>query len=1112
MSPLLLLLAACGSLNSIQKDGANDDTDVVVDSVDTPADDTDPAVDTSICEARELLDCDGFCVSSSFLGDGTCDDGDRANLDCDRYDRDGGDCVPVVPICGDNHQDLGEECDDGNTANLDGCSSSCQLEGCGDGVIQPGEACDDGNTLDDVACPADCGFCLDDALEDNDDRLSATTTVGIPLWSGERVCPTDNDWYSFTLQPGDRVVATATFVSAEGDLSLSLANPSGTTVASGTGGTDSESLSYTAEVAGDHALRVWLGADPGARGNDYDLQLDVLSCDVDAHEDDDSPASAWLATALPVSAGLHACSGDDDLTRIELTAGQRLVASAAFSEAEGDLRLTITDLVGGLLADGVRSTSHETAIWTATTTGPVLVQVVLQSDEGAEAGVGYDLTLEAASCVDDAREQDDTPAGLVPPAIPFLQAGLVACPSDPDHIALDLSAGGTLDVAALWDTSEGGLRVELLNPSNTVVATASGPAGDRALSYTPTAGGRYHLRATLDGEAGTLPGVSYELGILATQCPVDIYEENDARTSPAAITLPFSATGLGSCASDEDWYSFPVTAGDQVRVFADFVNAEGDIDIGLYDETGSSVASGSGTRDDETITTAAESSGTWTAKVRLYQDAGAVPGNTYGLEVGTTPCAIDAHEEDDLPGLSPWSGDVSGAWNACMGDPDHVDVPLATGDGVEVVLDWATGDGDLVVEVLDAAGAVVASDSFGQGHGTISFQARTAGTHSVRVRMTNDRGAVPGAPYTLSVSRTVCPVDSLEDDDDAANGTAITSPYSVTGLSACESDPDVFLIPAVVGTRIYAYADFSDALGDINLELASPTGNVVRSATGYSDDEELVYVATTNGTYALTVRNLYDAGVAGNDYGLTVSVTTCGADANEDDDNAVQATPTAPPYTASLTACDGDEDWFHVPVLVGDWVVATALYDSNEGDVDLALRDPLGSTVDYGTTITGGEELSWVVTRAGTHDLVADLQSDDGPLAGNVYDLDITVLSCPADPLEDDDDSANATDATAGLSRTDLVSCDDDDDWYLVTLAPGQSVTIDAYFSDPEGDVDLSLKDAGLSTVRSSTGTSDAEHITYTSAAGGTFYLRVYLSSDGGAVPGNPYDLGITVL
>jgi cysteine-rich repeat protein len=69
-----------------------------------------------------------------------------------------------APCCGDGHLDGGEQCDDGNTTNGDGCSATCQMEPppppptscCGDGHVDSGEQCDDGNTADGDGCSATC--------------------------------------------------------------------------------------------------------------------------------------------------------------------------------------------------------------------------------------------------------------------------------------------------------------------------------------------------------------------------------------------------------------------------------------------------------------------------------------------------------------------------------------------------------------------------------------------------------------------------------------------------------------------------------------------------------------------------------------------------------------------------------------------------------------------------------------------------------------------------------------------------------------------------------------------------------------------------------------------
>jgi cysteine-rich repeat protein len=68
------------------------------------------------------------------------------------------DCGGTTSDCGNGALDAGEECDDGNAINDDGCTNACSLPTCGDGVVQEGEDCDDagavGGELD--TCPSNC--------------------------------------------------------------------------------------------------------------------------------------------------------------------------------------------------------------------------------------------------------------------------------------------------------------------------------------------------------------------------------------------------------------------------------------------------------------------------------------------------------------------------------------------------------------------------------------------------------------------------------------------------------------------------------------------------------------------------------------------------------------------------------------------------------------------------------------------------------------------------------------------------------------------------------------------------------------------------------------------
>jgi len=91
-------------------------------------------------------------------GDGILDPGEECD-DANTIEEDG--CLSTCRgnRCGDGHIWAAREyCDDGNDRNTDRCVTGCRWAYCGDGYIEIGEEiCDDGNELDGDDCPADCG-------------------------------------------------------------------------------------------------------------------------------------------------------------------------------------------------------------------------------------------------------------------------------------------------------------------------------------------------------------------------------------------------------------------------------------------------------------------------------------------------------------------------------------------------------------------------------------------------------------------------------------------------------------------------------------------------------------------------------------------------------------------------------------------------------------------------------------------------------------------------------------------------------------------------------------------------------------------------------------------
>ncbi len=82
-----------------------------------------------------------------------CDDGNRSNADgCDNTCR-----LVASPLCRNGVVDPGEQCDDGNSIDGDGCDRNCTLTpACGNRVVEYGERCDDGNRMNGDGCSANC--------------------------------------------------------------------------------------------------------------------------------------------------------------------------------------------------------------------------------------------------------------------------------------------------------------------------------------------------------------------------------------------------------------------------------------------------------------------------------------------------------------------------------------------------------------------------------------------------------------------------------------------------------------------------------------------------------------------------------------------------------------------------------------------------------------------------------------------------------------------------------------------------------------------------------------------------------------------------------------------
>jgi cysteine-rich repeat protein len=121
----------------------------------------------------------GLLGAGEQCDDGNLTDGDGCSSSC-------------TWICGDGYLGGDEECDDGNVADDDGCDANCSISGCGNDWATASEGCDDGNAIDGDGCDSDCTVTAcgngirtnaeecDDGDADDTDGCTADCILGCP--------------------------------------------------------------------------------------------------------------------------------------------------------------------------------------------------------------------------------------------------------------------------------------------------------------------------------------------------------------------------------------------------------------------------------------------------------------------------------------------------------------------------------------------------------------------------------------------------------------------------------------------------------------------------------------------------------------------------------------------------------------------------------------------------------------------------------------------------------------------------------------------------------------------------------------------------------------------
>ncbi|WPJ93945.1 zinc-dependent metalloprotease [Coraliomargarita algicola] len=807
-------------------------------------------------------------------------------------------------------------------------------------------------------------------------------------------------------------------------------------------------------------------------------------------------AGSWLT-----SINGYGALFDRDWYQIRVPTGATKLEVIARSDSSlGNLDLYVYSANGGiLLKESTTGGDTETISWDNPLAGDLSV-VILGDYVGNRYNLFWDVTF-----AEDNYEQNDTRQtsfdliGHERRLLSKLNGYGIQKDEDWYEISADVNTA-ELRVLANFTHAEGDIDMEIYNESGAILQRATSSDDDETLILSNPPAGSYYVRVHYGNE-----GNKYNLSWAALSAEEvaqinlgeDAYEENDSLGEAYQLTAADSRLsnleGLAN-QTDDDWYS--ITVGDEnfgLYVECLFDDAEGDIDLEIYDDFGTPIIRRDSVTDNEIVDLQAAIPG-GVYYIRVY---GPNLGNSYDLYfIARTE---DAYEENDTRAtaydITALTSPLSEFEVPTQSDDDWYKINV-TGEHpfIEVTLDYIELNGSIDFSIMDAAGnEIVNANSMDDSESV--FVEVEPGVNYIYVYGDDEYN-------TYDISWAFYEDDEYEDNDVSADATDITD---TPVINAVQYDTDWYQFEVtednsfitVIATYAYEDGNIDVALYrsedlDNPLQVSATTGNSagVRIESGPGIYYVEVTGDNTNGDYQLLW-------------------TTAPDDDYEDNDVREEATDLTELEGTVIDAVQYDEDWYEVLVQPGNVSLTAELgYSQADGNLILTLYDAAGVEVATADTTEDDETLAYGVDPFEPEELTYYIKVS-GVSLGTAYQL--SWVTSTEDAFEGETGNNTYEDASDVLLGSEGQRISEtigyggalDEDWYEVRINSGdEGIVIEAYFEhSDETNIDLELFNASKGFLKRSIGTSNVERLHYEGAEG-TYYLRVF-----GKNGGQPYDL-----
>ncbi len=955
----------------------------------------------------------------------------------------------------------------------------------------------------------------DDEYEENDTQgeafdLSATERTWLRKVDGVGI-QKDEDWYKVTVPENTAELQIfADFDHAAGDIDLELYNAGGYLIARSVSTTDDESITMALPESGEYYIQLHYGD----AGNEYDLwwaafnsvELDAINNGQDAYEENDNQGAAYVLGSdqvwLSDLEGL-ATQSDDDWFQITIDEGNLgLDVDVIFTHADGDIDVEIYDSLGSVLVRSYSVTDNEIVDFNA----PLVAGTYWVRVYGSNVGNEYDLYwLDRTEDIYEQNNTRETAYDLSQNRDVQLSALGVPTQGDDDWYQILLSGDDPyLYVQLDYIHVNGSIDFGLYNNSGTLLQEATS-TDDSEYIFRPVAAGTYFIKVYGDD-------LHSDYDLLWNVYQDDEYEQNDDSGAAYDITSEIDTT-LNAASFDDDWYVVTVTEVNSfISVLLSFDDADGNIDLDLYDDLDlvTPIASSAGMGDTESVSIQV-------APGDYYiQVTGDLLNPSYDLIWSLTEDDV-FEQNDDV--ASAKSLLVEGAVNdAVQLDDDWFIVTTEPGDvALSIDLTFVHADGNLGFDIYDSSNTYLTTiDTTNDVESTI-YGSNPAG-EAYRIRVF---GPNIGSEYSLVWSSSS--FDLYERDgsnnsfDEPADINSKEATYFSDGLGyATLTDEDWYLID-VVGDSVVIEAFFTHANGNIDIELFDAvTEQRLAFSTTDTDGERIVH---NTGSGQFVIRVFGD--LNGNSYDLFWNgfteddLDTHTANNTDYDNDSPEAAITVVNTDAARNAIgiidneldrlenltQLDDDYYVIEVASGDGIlVVDCAFTHASGNIDLSLslissEDPyIASVAGMSNSTTDDEQIRLDFPTAGKYMLHVS-----GSNLANEYSL--LWNSTSEDAFEENDLSDDTTDF--GLDyKNSFSGTQFDEDWYRfdINLNEDYRLLITMFDEDNKGELNIAVYDSNdlVNPIEDLVGGTSPWSIEVFGDLPATYYIKVYGSGIGG--------------